>query len=100
MSVISTNTKEGARPDSTWLVEFKDGAVWIKRLSSAAGHSAIPPLEVYRPLPSSVAAVALVAISQGYQPPRGLQAIDTLLEPVSPECSGDPVTSGGRDERN
>ena len=100
MSVIGTNTKEGARPDSTWLVEFKDGAVWIKRLSSAAGHSAIPPLEVYRPLPSSVAAVALVAISQGYQPPRSLQAIDTLLEPVSPECSGDPVTSGGRDERN
>jgi hypothetical protein len=52
--------------ESTWVISVDARGVDIRRLHNGK------PIESYGRLPAAEAAVALVAISQGFQPPRGL----------------------------
>ncbi len=61
-----------------WLVKFEGGVTSLRRLDrdeKALGLTG-RVRESYRPMASDEAAVALVAISQGFEPPRGLLRLD------------------------
>lgn len=62
--------------DSNWSVQIKEGSVRFQRLSKGK------IVESYLPLSRAEAAVHLMAIIQGFQPPRGLLRQDKPFDEI------------------
>lgn len=66
--------------DHQWLISLADdGSVGLRRYYRGRED------EVYAPLPLDQAAVALVAIINGYQPPRSLRRLETPFDQIQPD---------------
>lgn len=67
----------------TWLFEVRDGETTMRRC--AQGQI----IETYAPVPAERAAIWAVAITQGFEPPRGLRRLDTPVRQTRPEPAQD-----------